>query len=268
MSIWNNKIVVVTGGSSGLGRSIGNAFAIAGATTVLVARDRTQLDAAVAEAGSNQNLDCQVADVTNEASVITAIDEIVSRHGRIDVWVNNVGKSTRAKFEDCGVEDFEKLIDINFYSAVRCTKAVLKHLVDSSGQVVNIGSLAAKTGWPNVAPYSVSKHALAAYSHQMRIEGPDNVNCLFVCTGPIQRLDSATRYDQQAKGLDEVAKQPGAGVKLKGIPPELLASRIVRSCERRKKDLVMPFSARILFAIAQLSPRIGDFLLRRASKNK
>ncbi len=268
MPNWNNKVVVVTGGSEGLGKAIGLAFADAGATTVLLARDSTKLQKVVDESSNNQSIETQVCDVTNDQSVTHAIGEIIAKHGQIDVWVNNVGKSTRAKLDECTVNDFKNLIEINFYSTVRCTQAVLKHLESSSGQVVNIGSLAAKTGWPNVAPYSVSKHALAAYSHQLRIEGPRNVNCLFVCTGPIQRADSSTRYEKEASGLGDSAKQPGAGVKLKGIPPEKLALRIVSACERRKKDLVMPFSARVLFAIAQLSPGLGDYLLRRSNKGK
>jgi short-subunit dehydrogenase len=267
MGKWNKKVVVVTGGSEGLGHALAMAFASGGAKSVLIARDESRLRAATQLASqSGLDVDWLVGDVTDDQSVTGAFNEIIKRYGRIDVLVNNVGRSTRARFNQCTVDAYKDLIEINFYSAVRCTLAALDHLAASSGQVVNIGSLAAKTGWPNVAPYSVSKHALAAFSHQMRIEGPANVNCLFVCTGPIQRTDASERYDDQMEGLDAAARAPGAGVNLKGIPPEKLARKIVRFCEFRRKELVIPFYTRILFAISQLSPTVGDFLLRRSTK--
>lgn len=267
MANWKNKVVVVTGGSDGLGRSIAMAFSADGAKSILLARDETRLRT-VAEAAVGQGLDVDwiVCDVSSDTSVAQAVDEIIRRYGRIDVWVNNVGRSSRIKFAQCGVEEYQASIDINFYSAVRCTLAVLDHVTATSGQIVNIGSLAAKTGWQNVASYAVGKHALAAFSHQMRIEGPSNVNCLFVCMGPIKRADASVRYADQVDGLDESAKKPGAGVKLKGICPDLMAAKIVRGCRGRKKEIVLPFYTRFLFAILQLSPSFGDFLLRRSSK--
>ncbi len=269
MSQWKKKVVVVTGGSDGFGQAIALAFATQGATVVLIARNQPRLKE-VAENARDENCDIDwvVGDVTDDVSVHETVSEIVRRHQRIDVWVNNVGQSTRIKFEQCGVENYKQLMEINFYSAVRCTLAVLEHLVATSGQVVNIGSLASKTGWPNVAPYTISKHALAAFSHQFRIEGPSNVNCLLVCPGPIGRSDAQARYNDQAQGLDKTATQPGAGVKLKGIPPEKLALKIVRYCELRKKELVTPWFTRILFSVAQLSPTLGDYLLRRSKNRK
>ena len=267
MANWKNKVVVVTGGSEGLGKTIGVEFAARGAQTVLLARSEERLRAAVESArSSGLAVDFVVADVTQDSEIEAALRQIIEKYQRIDVWVNNVGKSTRTRFEECGVDQYKALIEINFYSAVRCTLAVLEHLTSSSGQVVNIGSLASKTGWPNVAPYSASKHALAAFCHQMRLEGPANVNCLHVCSGPIQRSDSGTRYQEQAANMDKVAAQPGAGVKLKGIPPQSLAVKIVGACEKRKSELVVPGYSRILFAISQLWPSLGDFLLRRSSK--
>ena len=157
------------------------------------------------------------------------------KHGRIDLLVNNVGKSTRTELLNCTVEQYADFMEMNLYSAIRCTLATMDALTATSGQVVNIGSLASKTGWPKVAPYAVSKHGLAAFSHQLRLEGPENVNCLHVCPGPIRRDDSGTRYESQAEGMSDSVAQPGAGVKLKGIDPDYLAQKIVRCCEKRKR---------------------------------
>lgn len=209
-----------------------------------------------------------VADVTNDSSVQNAIKQIDDQLGRLDVWVNNVGKSARASVTDCSIDLYDELMQLNFYSAVRCTAQALPLLKQSSGSLINIGSLASKTAWPWMAPYAASKHALAAYTHQLRLEGPANVNFLHVLPGPIKRPDSGTRYDTQAADLSESAKRPGAGAKVKGIDPDKLAQKIVRAEHRRMAELIVPNKSRILFALAQLSPSVGDWLLNRfTSKN-
>lgn len=265
MEQWKDKVVVITGGSSGLGVALARQFATAGARVVCLARGQEQLQATVETLTESGGLDVQsvVADVTDDQSVSQAVASIINSHGRIDAWVNNVGKSLRIALSDATVANFEDLMQVNFYSAVRCTRAVLSHLERDGGSLINIGSLAAKTGWPFVSPYSASKHALAAYHHQLRLEGPASVHYLLVCPGPIRRADSATRYADQATDLPDAAAKPGAGAKVKGIDADELAQRIRVACEKRKLELVMPWKARIAFALSQLSPWLGDKLLKR-----
>jgi len=204
-----------------------------------------------------------VADVTDDASVENAVAQIESQFGRLDVWVNNVGKSARTSVTDCSIDLYDELMQLNFYSAVRCTQFALPLLERSSGSLINIGSLASKTAWPWMAPYSASKHALAAYAHQLRLEGPNNVNFLHVMPGPIKRPDAGSRYDAQADGVSDTARKPGAGAKVKGIDPQDLAERIVNAQRQGRAELIVPSKSRILFAIAQLSSTAGDWLLKR-----
>ncbi len=265
MNQWKEKVVVITGGSSGLGEALARQFAATGARVVCLARGKEQLQTTTDELAASGSADVRsvVADVTDDQSVSSAVASILESHGRIDVWINNVGKSLRIALADATVASFEDLMQINFYSAVRCTQAVLDELERNDGSLINVGSLASKTGWPYVSPYSASKHALAAYHHQLRLEGPSNVHFLLVCPGPIRRADSQTRYSDQATGLPDDAAKPGAGVKVKGMPPDELAQRIRIACEKRKLELVMPWKARIAFALSQLSPWLGDKLLKR-----
>lgn len=265
MHQWKDKVVVITGGSSGLGSALAQQFATAGARVVCLARGQEQLQATVEELTAARDLDVQsvVADVTDDQSVSSAVASVLASHGQIDVWINNVGKSLRIALADATVANFEDLMQINFYSAVRCTRAVIDELERSGGSLINIGSLASKTGWPFVSPYSASKHALAAYHHQLRLEGPAAVHYLLVCPGPIRRSDSQTRYADQAVDLPDGVAKPGAGAKVKGIAPDDLAQRIRLACEKRQLELVMPWKARIAFALSQLSPWLGDKLLRR-----
>lgn len=264
MKPWNQKVVVVTGGSAGLGWALTEHFAAAGATAVMVSRDPARLEERCRQGG--ESVAAVVADVTDPASVAAAVDEIVQRFGRIDVWINNVGISTRVALADCEVEQYREFLEINCLSAVCCTLAVLPQLEKTSGSVVNIGSLASKTAWPRVAPYVVSKHALAAFSQQVSLEGPANVHALLVCPGPIRRDDAGQRYSAEAAGLGAAAQQPGAGVRLKGLDPADLARRIDRAIQRRQRELVVPGKARWLFAISALWPRLGDWVLAKSSR--
>jgi len=262
---WQDKVVVVTGGSQGFGRAIADVYASAGAKIAIIALDDGQLDPAVE---SLKVTGCDAlgvgADITSQDDVDRAFAKIADHFGRIDVLVNCAGRSTRGAILDTTPEEFQSLLDLNFMAMVRCTRAAAKMLIESGGHIVNIGSLAAKSASKFVGAYPVSKHAAAAYSHQLRLElAEQGVHVLLVCPGPLARDDAGIRYNEEAGDLPDSARKPGGGVKLKGIRPDYLAGRILKSCERRKPELVVPAKARLLFAISQLSPSLGDWIIRK-----
>ncbi|MEX2137706.1 MAG: SDR family oxidoreductase [Pirellulales bacterium] len=265
MSYWTEKVAVVTGASSGLGRQIATALAADGASVVLAARDSTPLDAAAAElAQSASRVIPVVADVTSQEQVDRLVQHTIDEFGRLDALVNCVGVSSRGRAIDTSPDDFARSMDINLLSSVRCTRAAAPHLLQARGHLVNIGSLSGKTASRYLGAYPASKFALTAYTQQLRLElGPEGLHVLLVLPGPIARDDAGFRYADQAADLPATARQPGGGVKLKGIDPRKLAGRILRACERRRAELIVPGRARLLFALQQLSPRLGDWILRR-----
>jgi len=269
MRNWIEKVVLVTGGSRGLGLEIARQFGMVGAIAVIVGRDPAALESAV-ESLQGDLVECHaiVADVQDEVQVQRAIDQIVDKYGRLDVLVNNVGKSVRVDLKSVTAADFREYMEINFLTAVNCTRAAMPHLAESQGHVVNIGSLACKTAFPFVAPYSASKFALAAYTHQLRLEGPPGVHGMLVCPGPIKRRDSHSRYCNSAGDLPASAKLPAAGARIEGISPERLARKIIKGCEKRSREVIFPFRARILFTVMAYSPPLGDWLLRRVMRDK
>jgi uncharacterized protein len=183
---------------------------------------------------------------------------------RLDLLVNCAGRSSRGKIEETTPEQFQQLWDLNFLAAVRCTRALLPMLLESRGHVVQIGSLASKTASKYLGAYPASKFALAAYSQQLRLELHERgLHVLLVCPGPIAREDAGSRYAAEAGNLPAEARQPGGGAKLKGLDPELLAQQVLRACERRQPELVLPWKARLLFAISALWPRWGDWITNR-----
>lgn len=264
MSHWKDKIVAITGGSAGLGLAIAREFGRRGAKIVLISRDQKHLERAVAELAQERiEGDWVVADVLDEAQVAQAVEIISQRHGRIDVWVNNVGRSIRVDINQATAEHYRELLEVNLMSAVNCTRLVLPLLEKTGGHLVNIGSLSSKTAWPFLAPYTTSKFALAGYTQQLRIEGPRNVHYLLACPGPIKRDDAGSRYNHDGHQLPGHALQPGAGARIEGLTAATVARGIVGACERRKAEVIMPFRARILFAIAAFSPRLADWILRK-----
>jgi NAD(P)-dependent dehydrogenase (short-subunit alcohol dehydrogenase family) len=263
MSYWRDKVVLVTGGSSGLGRAIVDAYARAGARLAVVgleadavARTERELRAAGCDALG------LTADITQDSDVDRLMAETVAHFGRLDALVNNAGRSMRGKLLDTTPEQFRSLMELNLIALVRCTRAAAPHLLASHGHVVNIGSLAAKAASRWVGAYPASKHAVAAYSQQLRLElGPSGLHVLLVCPGPIARSDARLYPLEGLEDIPERARQPGGGVRTSAIDPRRLGELILRACEKRKPELIVPGRARLLFAIAQLFPRLGDWLV-------
>jgi short-subunit dehydrogenase len=263
---WSDKVALVTGGSGGLGYAIAWAFAEAGCRVAIAARDPVKLATAESQlqARFGERTMAIAADVTQDADVARLIADTVDRHGRLDVLVNNVGRSARGDVLGITPEDLRELMEINVLTAVRCMRAAAPQLLANRGHVVNIASLAAKAAARYLGAYPASKFALAAYTQQLRLElEPQGLHVLLVCPGPIARDDAGARYDEAAANLPEAARRPGGGVKVARIDANWLARRIVRACEHRSKEIVVPAKTRWLFALAQLSPTLGDWLIRR-----
>ncbi|PHS12090.1 MAG: oxidoreductase [Blastopirellula sp.] len=275
MSYWNDKIAIVTGASSGFGLVLATQLVRQGATVVLVARDEDKLEAVCDSLNSDSDssnkgtADYFAADVTSTEDVTKLFAFVSEKHGRLDLLVNNAGLSARGRIEETSLDDFAKMIELNVMAVVRCSQAAIPLLRKSKGHLVNIGSLASKSASKFIGPYATTKFAVAGLTHQLRLElAEDGIHVMLVCPGPITRSDSGSRYNDQAAELPAEIRKPGAGVKIKTLCPEKLAADILTACEKRKSELVRPSKAKILFAIAQLSPAWGDWVLKKFSSSK
>lgn len=266
MDYWRGKRAVVTGGSSGLGRALAGVLAQRGARVAIVARGRAALD------GTAQRLRALggdvtpiTADVTDADDVNRLADTVQQQWGGID-WIGHcAGRSTRGNVLATSATEFRELWEANFLSVVRLTQTFADMLAASRGHIVLIGSLASKVAPRYLGAYPASKFAVAALAQQLRLECDDRgVHVLLVCPGPIEREDGgAERYVEQAVDVPPQAHRPAGGAKVRRIDPQNLAARILRACERRQAELIVPRRARLLFALTQLSPRLGDWLLRK-----
>ena len=264
---WTGKVAIVTGGSSGLGRSIAAALVDRGAHVAIAARGAEKLELAAKELSARGGQVLAVpTDVTRQADVDALIARTLERFGRLDILVNNAGRSARGAAIETSPEEFAELMDLNLIALVRCTRAAMPHLLASHGHLVNVGSLAGKTAARYMGAYSATKFAVSAYSQQLRLElGPQGLHVLLVSPGPIARDEPRRHLDEKLASLPESARKPGAGVKVSLIKPDKLARLIVRACEKRASELVIPGRARVVFAINQLWPALGDWIVRKMS---
>lgn len=265
MNYWQGKVAVVTGGSSGLGRAIARELVENKCQVVICARDADKLEAT---AGELRDLGGDVlavpADVTKPEDVERLFAQSIERYGRLDALFNNAGASDRGTAIETPPEEFAALMELNLIALTRCTRAAMPHLLESKGHLVNIGSLAGKTAARYMGAYSATKHAVSAYSQQLRLElGPQGLHVLLVSPGPIARDKPRIYSEEKVGSLPAGAKKPGGGVKVNLLRPDRLARQIVRACERRRPELVVPGRARLVFAVSALWPSLGDWIVRK-----
>jgi len=261
-SYWQDKVVLVTGGTSGFGRRISEAFGRAGAKLTVFGLE-PELTAKTAEEMKSAGFTALAVtgNVTNDADALRAVDETVRCYGRLDALVNAAGRTDRGWASELDPAAVLRLFDLNTLGALRMTKAALPYLAESKGHIVNIGSLAAKSASRWVGAYPTTKFALAALTQQFRLEEREKgIHVMLVCPGPIRRDDDRL-YPISQSGIPESALRPGAGVKVGKIDPDWLAEKILQYCEKRKPELVVPKKARLLFAVSALFPRLGDWLV-------
>jgi len=270
MAYWQGKRAVVTGGSAGLGRVLAGVLVEHGARVAIVGRRPALVEQVAQELRARGgNVLPVAADVTSQSDVDRLTAKVHSAWGGIDLLCHCAGRSMRGTVLGTSIDEFRELWEINTLSAVRCTQAFAAALTESRGHIVLVGSLASKVAAGYLGAYSASKFPLAALAQQLRMELADRgPHVLLVCPGPIARdgdvhAEPGERYATQADGMPTTAGRPGGGVKLKAIDPRWLSEQILRACQDRRRELVVPRTARLLFAISQLSPRLGDWLLRR-----
>jgi NAD(P)-dependent dehydrogenase (short-subunit alcohol dehydrogenase family) len=173
MSQLNGKIAIITGGGSGIGKSIAHAFAGAGATLVLASRNQQHLESA---AGVLRDDGATVlvipVDVTDEAQVIALFERTLGEFGRLDILVNNSGVFDGAPIEELSLATWRKVLDVNLTGPFLCSREAMKIMKpQGGGRIINIGSISAQMPRENAAPYAASKHGLVGLTKAVALEG-------------------------------------------------------------------------------------------------
>ena len=167
---FTDKVIIVTGASSGIGLATAKLFASMNAKVVMAARSFDKLEAIRAEMPDPAKVLCVKTDVSVEEDCKNLIQQTVEAFGRIDILVNNAGISMRAMFIDLDLDVVRRLMDTNFWGTVYCTKYALPYLLESKGSVVGVISTAGYLGLPGRTGYSASKFAIRGFLNTLRVE--------------------------------------------------------------------------------------------------
>jgi short-subunit dehydrogenase len=166
-----DKVVIITGASSGIGKALAYEFGLKGSKVVLAARNKTLLDEIVTDLHSKGTQALAVAtDVTKESDCRNLIQETIQQYGRIDVLINNAGISMRAVFTELQLPVMHKLMNTNYWGTVYCTKYAIPHLLQSKGSLVGVISIGGYIGMPGRSAYAASKFAVRGFLDTVRVE--------------------------------------------------------------------------------------------------
>lgn len=250
-----DKIIIITGGSSGIGKALASKFGAEGAKLVITGRKKEQLESTADQLKSNGIVVTPVvADASVEADCARVVDTAMKEYGRIDVLINNAGISMRALFEDLQLEVFRKVMEVNFYGMVYTTKYALPHILRSQGSIVGISSVNGKRATPARSPYSASKFAMIGFLESLRSEVMDRgVHVLTVCPGftasNIRRSAlTATGRITGETPMDEADM----------MSAEEVADNVYHALLRRKRDVTLTLQGKLAVWLNVFFPRWMD----------
>lgn len=264
---FEGRSIVVTGASSGIGRELAVALARRGAFLTLAARSIEALEetAQACRAAGGRALAVR-CDVSRKDDCDALVAAAVAEYGGVDALVNNAGISMWGRFEELSdLSVAERIMQVNYLGALYCTHAALPHLKARRGLVVAISSLTGKAGVPTRSAYAASKHAMQGFFDSLRIELRDTgVDVLVVSPGFVATPIRDRAFGPDGKPVGESPRDERKGT----MPVEECVRRIVRSMERRDRELVMPSLARALLWLKLVAPELVDRIALNAVREK
>lgn len=169
----SDKVALVTGGGSGIGKAIAKALLAEGCKVIINGRNEEKLEQAKTELGSN--VETMVCDVTDEGQVENTFSSIISNYDRCDILINNAGMAAKAKAHEMKYETWKKVINVNLNGAFLCARESMKIMIkQKSGRIINIGSISGQMSRPENAAYTASKFGLEGLTRALALEGRDH----------------------------------------------------------------------------------------------
>lgn len=250
-----NRVIVITGASSGIGRQLAVEFAAHGAIVVGCGRSIIKLKEALKEVRRTSPRSTMIGcDVSDAEQVRGMVKKILADYGQIDILVNNAGIGMRKAFIETSLETVEQLMRTNYLGAVYCTHEALPSMIARRiGHIVNISSAAGKIGTLNMAAYCGSKFALNGWSESLYHElKPLGIKVSVICPGPVQ-----TDFNRDFR--DSEPKAPPAMV----VTTDAVCREIIKAIESDKFEVVMPRSLALISLVARLMPGLFRALAQR-----
>jgi len=245
---FKDKVVFITGASSGIGKQLAVDFASRGAIVVGCGRSITRLKKSLKEVRRNSPSSAMIGcDVSDAEQVRGMVAKVLADYGKIDVLINNAGIGMRKPFVETELDTIEAMIRVNFLGAAYCTHAVLPSMIArKSGHIVNISSGAGKIGTLNMSAYCASKFALNGWSESLYYElRPLGIKVSIVCPGPVK-----TEFNRDFR--DTEPKSPPRLL----VTPEVVSREIIKAIEKDKFEVITPRWLAFLCALQRLMPNL------------
>jgi len=258
MSNFTDKIVVITGGSDGIGKALVAQFLALGAKVATCGRNENKLSLLALEFPTSNLYTAQV-DVSKQEQSEAFIKQVVDNWGRIDVLINNAGISMRALVSEVSVQTLQNVMDINFWGTVYCTKAALSSLQQNKGVIVGVSSIAGYRGLPGRSGYSASKFALNGWLEALKTElYASGTHVMWVCPGFTTSNIRNAALDKNANAQGESPMDEGSM-----MSSEECATHIIHAIEKRKRSLVLTFTGKRTVFMNKYFPAWADKLVHQ-----
>lgn len=253
-------VVVITGAAGGIGRALAERYARAGAALALLDRDAGGVEeVAQGLPGTSAQPIAIGCDVTSWEACAQAIDDVIQHFGRIDVLVNNAGITHLSPLAQTDVDVIRRVMDVNFFGSLYCTRAALPHLVSSSGRIAVMSSVAGFAPLAHRTGYAASKHALHGLFESLRSElSSEGVSVTMVCPSFVR-----TRIGDHALGGDggrPTAPRTEVGA---AMSPERVANAVYQAVEKRRRLLVVGAVGKLAYVVARLWPALYERIMTR-----
>jgi short-subunit dehydrogenase len=260
---WNGKVVLITGGSRGLGLALAQEAARHGARLAICARDQRELEAARKRIGTHAEVGIYVCDVTNYDEVISWINSVRSDFGQIDILINNAGEIAVGPLESQTLPDFQEALDVMYWGVVYPTLAVLPYMkARSQGSIANITSIGGKVPIPHLLPYCSAKFAAVGFSEGLHAElAKSGIHVTTVVPGLMRTGSHLNAFFKGNHRGEFTWFSLGATLPLISISAESAARKIVSAIRHYRAEVTLSPQAKALAVIHGVAPGLTSNLM-------
>jgi short-subunit dehydrogenase len=259
------KVVLITGGSRGLGLVLARHICARGGNVALIARDAEELARAKSDLATRRNTVMTIqCDLLDSEQIRAAVRRVIDRFGKIDILINNAGIIEVGPLEHLMREDFERAIRLHFWAPFELISQIVPEMrIWGGGRIVNVSSIGGKVAVPHMASYSASKFALTGFSDAIRAElARDNIHVTTVAPG-LMRTGSHVNAKFKGRHDDEFAWfAASAGAPLISMNADRAARKILAACRRGQPSLTLTFAARKIVLGNVLFPNLTGYLMK------
>ncbi|MGC9344861.1 MAG: SDR family oxidoreductase [Bacteroidales bacterium] len=252
---FSDKVAIVTGASSGIGLATAGELAKRGSKVVMASSNEERLTkAAQPLLKSGYDILILRTDVSKEHECRMLVDETIKKYNRLDILINNAGISMRARFADMDLEVMRKVMDVNFWGTVYCTRYALKYLIASKGSIVGVSSVAGFHGLPGRTGYSASKFAVHGFLETVRIENlKTGLHVMIIAPG-----FTRTNIRMTALTGDGTPQGESPRKEERMMTPEYVAKWILKGIVKRKRNKIMTWVGRFTAFFQRITPELVD----------